>query len=133
MQTNAAGNHIPTKNLRTAVPNPKLQAEILIRFLLKESDLSFVILFVAEESVPDDPFSGDALNLSYFGGFVVAGRLFVVTEEVVPRGNEQVTDLKFNAHHDLKDSLSRFPRKAERIRVNGSTGTEAFATTGNGA
>jgi hypothetical protein len=83
-----------------------LQAKIPIRFLLKESDLSFVILFVAKVSIPDNPFSGDALNLSYFGGFVVAGRLFVVTEEVVPRGNEQVTDLKFNAHHDLKDSLS---------------------------
>jgi hypothetical protein len=110
-----------------------VQAKIPIRFLLKESDLSFVILFVAKVSIPDNPFSGDALNLSYFGGFVVAGRLFVVTEEVVPRGNEQVTDLKFNAHHGLEDSPSRYPRKVERIRANGSTGTEGFATTGDGA
>jgi hypothetical protein len=118
VQTNPAGDHVPTKNFRTAVPNSKLQAKILIRFFLKESDLAFVTFFVAEVPVPGDPFSGYALNPSHFDGCVVAGRLFVVTDVVVAGGNEQMTNLKINANHGMKDSPSRFPRKAERISAN---------------
>jgi len=89
-----------------------LQAEILIRFFLEEGDLAFVTFFVAEVSVPGDSFSGYALNLLNFDACVVAVRLIVMTEIVVPGGQEQMTDLKINANHGFKDRLSQFPRKA---------------------
>jgi len=99
IQTDATGDHVPTKNVRSAVPNPKLQAKILIRFFLEVSDLAFVIFFVAEVPVPRDSLSGDALNLSHIDGRMVAGRLFVVADVVVPSGNEQMKYLKINANH----------------------------------
>src|ERR1700726_2439112 len=61
IQSPTQGDHVSTKNFRPAVPNPKFQAKILIGFFLKESDLAFVIFFVAEVPVSGDPFSGYAL------------------------------------------------------------------------
>ena len=99
IQTSAAGDHISTKCFRTAVPNPKLQAEILVGLCLEEGNLSLVTLFVAKEPVSGDPFSGQALNLCYFDDCVVIGRSLVVTEVIVPTGNEQMKDFKVNAKH----------------------------------
>jgi hypothetical protein len=99
IQTGAAGDYVSTKCFRTAVPNPKLQAEILIRLCLEESDLSLVTLFVAKEPVSGDPFSGQALNLCHFNDWVVIGRSLVVPEVIVSTGNEQMKDLKVDAKH----------------------------------
>jgi hypothetical protein len=99
IQTSAAGDHISTKCFRTAVPNPKLQAEILVGLCLEEGNLSLVTLFVAKEPVSGDPFSGQALNLCYFDDCVVIGWSLVVTEVIVPTGNEQMKDFKVNAKH----------------------------------
>jgi hypothetical protein len=76
-----------------------LYAEILVRLGLEEGDLSLVTLFVVKEPVSGDPFSGQALNLCYFDDCVVIGRSLVVTEVIVPTGNEQMKDLKVNAKH----------------------------------
>jgi hypothetical protein len=100
IQTSASGDHISTKCFRTAIPNSKLQAEILIGLCLEESDLSFVTLFVAKEPVPGDPFSGQALNLCHFEDCVVIGQSLVVTKVIVPTGNEQMKYLKVNAKHN---------------------------------
>jgi hypothetical protein len=93
-----------------------LQTKILIRFHLEESDLALVPFFVAEVPVPGDPLSGDALNLSGVDGGMVAGRLFVMAEIVVPGGNEQMKDFKINANHERKYSVSQLPRKAGQRR-----------------
>jgi hypothetical protein len=100
VQTGASGDYISTKCFRTAIPNSKLQAEILIRLCLEESDLAFVTLFVAKEPVPGDPFSGQAFNLCHFEDCVVIGRPLVVTKVIVPAGNEQMKYLKVNAKHN---------------------------------
>jgi hypothetical protein len=123
VQTNPAGDHVPTKNFRAAIPNPKLQTKILIRLFLEESDLAFVPFLVAEVPVPGDPFSDDALNLCRIDCGMVTGRLFVMTEVVVPGGNEQMKDLKINANHDRKYSPAEFfvksiEKKAEFRRQN---------------
>jgi hypothetical protein len=99
IETNATGDRISTKNLWAAVPNPKLRAKILVSFFLEESDLAFVPFFVAKVSVPGDSLSGDAFDLFQFDRGVLAGRLPVMTDEVVPGGNEQMTDLKIDGNH----------------------------------
>ena len=99
IQTSAAGDYISTKCFRTSIPNPKLQAEIVICFCLEERDLAFVTLFVAKEPVPGDPFSGQALNFCHFDDRVVIGRSLVMTKVIVPRRNEQMKYLKLNAKH----------------------------------
>jgi hypothetical protein len=116
VQANPTRDHVPTKKFRAAVPNPKLQTKILIRFHFEESNLALVTLFVAEVPVPRDRLSGDALNLSGIDNGMAAGRLSVMTEIVVPRGNEQMKDFKINANHCPKYSVSQFPRKAGERR-----------------
>ena len=114
VQTNPTSDHVPAKNFRAAIPDPKLQTKILIHLFLEESDLALIPCLVAEEPIAGDPFSGDALNLSDLDGGLVAGRLFVMTEVVVSGGNEQMKDIETNANHDCKHSVSRFLRKGDR-------------------
>ena len=123
----AAGDYVSPKCFRTAIPNPKLQAEILIRFCLEEGDLAFVTLLVAEEPVPGDPFSGQALNFRHFDDYVVIGLPLVVTKVIVPRRNEQMKYLKLDAKHA--------PRivRADLLVKSDKSGRNPFAATGEGA
>jgi len=113
IQSRTAGDHIPAKNFRTAVPNSKARTEILIHFFLEEGDLAFVSGLVPEEPVSDDTLPGNALNLVSFDSHVIARRLFVMTEKVVPGRDEQTTNLKIDPDHVLEHSPGRFPRKGE--------------------
>jgi hypothetical protein len=58
----------------------------------EERDLAFVILFEVVEAVAADAFAGDTFDMIDFDDGMLAGRLIVVTEEVVVGGDEEVTD-----------------------------------------
>ncbi|HTC13993.1 MAG TPA: hypothetical protein VK692_07220 [Chthoniobacterales bacterium] len=103
-----------------------MQTEILIRLCLEESDLSFVTFFVGKESVSSDPFSSQTFNLCHFDNCVVIGRPLVVTEVIVPTGNEQMKDLKVNAKRTWRIVRADLPVKISPKR-------SPFAAVGEGA
>jgi hypothetical protein len=126
-QTSSAGDDVPSKYFRTTIPDPKLSAKIIIGFFFEEGDLTFVILFVAEEPVAGEALSGHALNFFHFDDRVFSGRFLMMTEVIVTRGNEQMTDLNINTPHKKDHRLSRFSRKAEPGKDQPMTADAPFA------
>ena len=100
IQTNIAGNYVPTKNFGAAVPNPELQAKILIGFVLEKSDLTLIAGFEAEIPVSHDSLAGYTLYLVHLDHCMSAGRLFMVPYKVVAGGNEQMTNLNVDTDHN---------------------------------
>ena len=99
VQTYTASDRIAPKNFRAAIPNAKLQAKILIRFFLEESDLALVAYCMAEVSIPGDSLAGDAFDLVQFDRGIVSGRVSVLAHVVVSDRNEQIEELKIDGNH----------------------------------
>jgi hypothetical protein len=82
-----------------ATPRRELQSELRADFReyfgRKERDLAFVLLFVVEETVAANAAASHALKFRLLNLRVLAGRLFVVPEKVVPWRYVQLLDFHF--------------------------------------
>ena len=92
-------NHVPPEHFRAPIPNAELQTEIPISFFLEKSNVSLPAVFVSAKSIPCDSLMTDTPNLGYFDVRVVAWRLLVMTDEVVPGRNKEIANLELDTNH----------------------------------
>jgi hypothetical protein len=76
-----------------------LETEIPISFFLEKSNVSLPAVFVSVIPIPCDSLMADTPNLGYFDRRVVAWRLLVMTDEVVPGRNKEIANLELDANH----------------------------------
>jgi hypothetical protein len=99
VQVHACDDHIAAGSTKLGMGDAQVAAECLENFHGEESYLAFVILFKVEEAVAADAAAGDALNLVDLDHGILAGGLSVVAEEVMSRGDEELTNYDQAAGH----------------------------------
>lgn len=87
-----ADDDVTAHGRREGVGEVEFALERLEDFEGEKRDLAFVILLEVVEAVAADAFAGDTFDMIDFDDGMFAGRLIVVTEEVVVGGDEEVTD-----------------------------------------
>src|SRR5262249_2900848 len=93
------GDHVAPKDRRRLVPDVEFRAQLLIDLVGEEGELPFVVGLEIEEAVPLDAASGKDAKLGAFYHRMLAGRLFVMAEEIVPGRDVEVFDANISRDH----------------------------------
>ena len=92
IQIYAARNDIAPRAPRRFTVYRQLAANIIKNFCRKESDLPRVVFLETKETVAEQPLPRHTLNFLQLHRWMVAGRLIVMAEEIMPRRDEELLD-----------------------------------------
>jgi hypothetical protein len=92
VEIDSPGDHITAEHFRATIANLKGGAKFIVDFAGEESNLAFVARFVVEKAIPFDSGASDAMELFLLKERMITGRLAVMAEEVVARGEVEVLD-----------------------------------------
>lgn len=90
---------IPPQKRRRFVSHAELAAKRVVSFLRKKGDLSFIGVFVIEKAVAANSAPGYTFNGRHFKNWMSAGRLAMVTKEVVSGRNVEVRNFHMVKYH----------------------------------
>jgi len=114
VQIDPARDHIPPRRRGRNAGQFQRVTQLLKNFKGKESDLSFVLIFVIEIAIARNSVSGDALDLGHFDDRVLARGPLVVPEIIMTRRNVKMRDL-----HGSTLSPAQLPGESfERFRLS---------------
>jgi hypothetical protein len=111
IQLDSSHHHIPADKRWRKLAVLRRLAKFLKHLEGEEGDLSFVVGSVIEKAIAPDTVPGDAFDRRHFDCRISIRLAAVMTEEIVPRRDIEVTDF-----HLYNDTIDRTPVRTPPAR-----------------